>query len=152
MEMSSELTIGEVAKRAGVATSQIRYYERIGMLPAPARLSGQRRYAPDVLGRLNFIRTAQGAGLKLSEIKELMASIDDSGGLAEGMRALSLRKLDEVEALLERTKAAKGWLEVAAECGCATPEECALFPETGATTIDPGLVVKVIPGGGCRRT
>jgi DNA-binding transcriptional MerR regulator len=41
MEMSSELTIGEVAKRAGVATSQIRSHERIGMLPAPARLSGR---------------------------------------------------------------------------------------------------------------
>ena len=45
-----ELTIGEVARKAGVATSSIRYYESIGLLPAPARLHGQRRYGTDVLG------------------------------------------------------------------------------------------------------
>ena len=47
------------------------------------------------------------------------------------MRSLSSQKLGEVEALLERTKAMKGWLEVAQECGCATPAECALFPAPG---------------------
>lgn len=151
METLPELTIGEVAKRASVATSQIRYYERIGMLPPPERLSGQRRYEPDVLGRLSFIAIAQSAGFKLREIKELMAGIDDGGGLAEAMRALSARKLEEVEALLERTKAVKGWLEVATECGCATPEECSLFPQAGTTTIDADLVLPVIPAGSCRR-
>src|SRR4051812_30699653 len=73
LRVEPELTIGEVARRAGVATSQIRYYERIGMLPPPERLSGQRRYAPDVLGRLTFIGVAQSAGFKLREIKALMA-------------------------------------------------------------------------------
>ena len=51
--------------------------------------------------------------------------------MAEQMRSLSARKLDEVEALLEQTKAMKGWLEVAKECGCATPAECALFDAPG---------------------
>ena len=151
METLPELTIGEVARRAGVATSQIRYYERIGMLPPPERLSGQRRYTPDVLGRLSFIGVAQTAGFKLREIKELMAGIDDRGGLAEGMRMLSARKLEEVEALLKRTQAVKGWLEVATECGCATPAECSLFPEAGGTALDPALVLQVIPAGSCRR-
>jgi MerR family transcriptional regulator, redox-sensitive transcriptional activator SoxR len=126
-----ELTVGEVARRAGVAASRIRYYERIGLLPPPDRVSGQRRYSGEVLGRLGFIAVAQGAGFKLREIKQLIGGVDDPDGLADRMRPLSARKLDEIEALLERAKAVKGWLEVAKECGCATPEECALFPAPG---------------------
>ena len=118
MDEFPELTIGEVARRAGVATSSIRYYERIGLLPKPDRLGGQRRYDADVLGKLGFIGVAQSAGFKLREIKEL---IDGADGLGEPMRSLSSQKLGEVEALLERTKAMKGWLEVAQECGCVTP-------------------------------
>ena len=91
----------------------------------PDREGGQRRYDPDVLGKLGFIAVARDAGFKLREIKELIADVDGADGIGEPMRALSSRKLEEVEALLERTRAMKGWLEVAQECGCATPEECA---------------------------
>src|SRR5215203_4291170 len=125
------LTIGEVARRAGVATSSIRYYESIGLLPEPERLHGRRRYRTDVLGKLAFIGVAQSAGFKLDEIRELSHGIDAGDGMAGQMRALSTRKLDEVEALLERTQAMKGWLEVAKVCGCETPAECALFPAPG---------------------
>src|SRR5215203_6863759 len=95
-----ELTIGEVARKAGVATSSIRYYESIGLLPAPARLHGQRRYGTDVLGRLAFIGVAQSAGFKLTEIKDLVDGVDGTDGMASQMRALSSRKLEEVTALL----------------------------------------------------
>src|SRR4051812_3286731 len=81
-----ELTIGDVARRAGVATSSIRYYERIGLLPKPERSGGQRRYHADVLGKLGFIGVAQSAGFKLREIKELL---DGADGLGEPMRSLS---------------------------------------------------------------
>jgi DNA-binding transcriptional MerR regulator len=138
----AELTIGEVARRAGVATSLIRYYERIGLLPQPARLSGQRRYDADVLGRLGFIGIAQSAGFKLREIKQLVAGVDGPDGMAERMRSLSTQKLDEVQLLLERTQAMKGWLEVAARCGCATPAECALFDDGTAQAT----------AGSCRRS
>lgn len=154
MEGFPELTIGEVAKRAGIATSQIRYYERIGLLPEPERYSGQRRYDTDVIGRLGFIAVAQSAGFKLGEIKELIAGIDnDAGGMAKRMRSLSERKLSEIEALLARTKAMKWWLEVAKECGCATPDECALFPAPGEEAVDPDLALRVIrvAGKDCRR-
>lgn len=152
MDGFPELTIGEVARRAGVATSSIRYYERIGLLPEPDRLGGQRRYDADVLGKLGFIGVAQGAGFKLREIKELINGVDGPG-LGEPMRSLSTQKLDEVEALLERTKAMKGWLEVAQECGCATPEECALFPAPGEDPVDADLALRVVRvnGTGCRR-
>jgi MerR family transcriptional regulator, redox-sensitive transcriptional activator SoxR len=146
-----ELTIGEVARRAGVATSSIRYYERIGLLPKPDRAGGQRRYdAEVVLGKLGFIGVAKSAGFTLREIKEL---IDGADGLGAPMRSLSSKKLGEVEALLERTKAMKGWLEVAQECGCATPAECALFPAAGEEHPRADLALRVVLVGGtdCRR-
>jgi MerR family transcriptional regulator, redox-sensitive transcriptional activator SoxR len=143
----AELTIGEVARRAGVATSQIRYYERIGLLPPPERLGGQRRYDTAVLGRLGFIGVAQTAGFKLREIKQLVAGVDGPDGMAAQMRSLSTRKLDEVEALLERTQAMKGWLEVAQQCGCASPAECTLFPAGGEQARAPLPVI----GTDCRR-
>ena len=148
-----ELTIGEVARRAGVATSSIRYYERIELLPRPERVGGQRRYGTDVLGKLGFIGVAQSAGFKLSEIKELIEGVDSSAGMGEQMRALSARKLAEVEALLERTRAMKGWLEVAQECGCATPEECALFesPDGSPVEADGALRLVNVAGSDCRR-
>ena len=153
MDELPELTIGEVARRAGVAASQIRYYERIELLPKPERVGGQRRYDTDVLGKLGFIGVAQGAGFKLSEIKELIEGVDSSTGMAEQMRALSARKLDEVEALLARTRAMKGWLEVAQQCGCATPAECALFeaPEEALANHDLALRLVEVDGRDCRR-
>jgi MerR family transcriptional regulator, redox-sensitive transcriptional activator SoxR len=153
MDELSELTIGEVARRAGVATSSIRYYERIGLLPKPERVHGQRRYDAEVLGKLGFIGVAQSAGFKLAEIRELIDGVDSTTGMGEQMRTLSARKLDEVEALLERTRAMKGWLEVAQQCGCASPSECALFPAPGEHTPNPDLALSVVQVAGkdCRR-
>jgi MerR family redox-sensitive transcriptional activator SoxR len=78
MEELPELTIGEVARRAGVPTSSIRYYESIELLPAPQRVSGQRRYRTDVLGKLGFIGMVQSAGFRLAEIRELIDGVDSA--------------------------------------------------------------------------
>src|SRR5918992_1339605 len=74
VETNGQLTIGEVARRAGLQPSAIRYYEQIGLLPAPGRQSGRRRYDPAVLDRLTVIRVGQAAGLTLAEIRELVAA------------------------------------------------------------------------------
>src|SRR4026207_289121 len=71
MDRVSGLTIGEVAHRAGVAPSAIRYYESLGLLPAPPRLHGERRYADDVFTTLGFIAVAQAAGFTLREVEVL---------------------------------------------------------------------------------
>src|SRR5690242_2988639 len=67
-------TIGEVAARAGVATSTVRYYERRGLLTADERRSGQRRYRPESLRRLVFIGMLQDAGLSLEEIDGVLGA------------------------------------------------------------------------------
>jgi len=66
------LTIGQVAAQAGIRTSSIRYYESVGVLPEPDRVSGQRRYSAEILTRLGFIDVAKQAGFSLAEIRELL--------------------------------------------------------------------------------
>jgi MerR family copper efflux transcriptional regulator len=69
--------IGELAERSGVEPTTIRYYERIGLMPAPARTgSGYRDYDEDAAARLGFIRAAQSVGLTLGEIRETLAFRD----------------------------------------------------------------------------
>ena len=118
-----DLTIGQVAARAGVNTSHIRYYEDVGVLPLPARVNGQRRYGEEVLHRLSIIDVAQRAGLTLEEIRDLTGP----GDAGDRLRALADRKLPDIEALIERAQAVKRWLEIARGCDCSTVDVCGLF-------------------------
>jgi MerR family redox-sensitive transcriptional activator SoxR len=147
------MTIGEVAGKAAVATSAIRYYESLGLLPKPEREHGHRRYGSEVIGRLSFIGVAQQAGLSLGEIKGLVADIDGGAGLGAPIRAASVDKLPEIEALIERATAMKGWLEIASTCECKTPQECALFPAPDQEGWDPQRTLEVlhVAGVSCRR-
>jgi MerR family redox-sensitive transcriptional activator SoxR len=123
------LSIGEVAERAGVAVSAIRYYERNGLLPEAERVSGQRRFSEDTVQRLGIIDAAKQAGFTLEEVGVLLASTDQGAPAHEQLRALATRKLPEVEALIERAQAMREWLVQASACGCETLDACALFPD-----------------------
>jgi MerR family transcriptional regulator, redox-sensitive transcriptional activator SoxR len=125
------LTIGEVARRAGLATSAIRYYERAGVLPPAERVGGRRTYGPDAVRRLGVVAIAQQAGFSLAEIRELLDGTDAGAPAGDTLRALAERKLPEIEALIARAEAMRAWLELARECGCPTFDVCALF-EGGA--------------------
>ena len=81
------LTIGEVERRSGVKATTLRWYEDVGVLPAPERVSGQRRYPPAVLRRLEMVDAAQRAGCTLAEIADLFAAGEDEAG--ERLRALA---------------------------------------------------------------
>jgi MerR family copper efflux transcriptional regulator len=73
------MRIGELAHRSGFATSALRYYEQLGLLPVPQRTaSGYRSYADDALDRLAFIRSAQAVGLTLAEVRQVLG-IRDAG-------------------------------------------------------------------------
>lgn len=120
------LTIGRLAAAGGVNASAVRYYERRGLMPEPARVSGQRRYDEAALARLRTIRAAQHAGLSLDEVALLLAGADD-GESAEALRQLAEQKLPDIEALIERTETIKRWLELAADCRCASLDVCSLF-------------------------
>jgi MerR family transcriptional regulator, redox-sensitive transcriptional activator SoxR len=121
------LSIGEAASRAGIRTSAIRYYETVGLIPAPDRISGQRRYEGDVVHRLGLIAVAKEAGFSLDEVRTLLDSADRGQPAHRELRALAERKLPEVDALIERAQAVREWLRTAAGCGCDSLDDCRLF-------------------------
>jgi MerR family transcriptional regulator, redox-sensitive transcriptional activator SoxR len=117
------LTIGELARKAGRRASSIRYYERIGLLPEPIRIGGQRRYQPDCVRALEFIEIAQRAGLSLDQIKAVM----EGGDAAAELRKAATERLPEVIAEIDRASTARRWLEHASTCECHDLVECPLF-------------------------
>lgn len=119
-----DMTISEVAQLAGLRPSAIRYYESVNLLPTPRRVSGQRRYGPDVLRRLSFIQTAQAAGFTLAEMQTLFNGLDGANPLSERWRMLAQQKMSEVDALIERAQGMKKMLENGLNCGCLSLEEC----------------------------
>ena len=119
--MSTRLTIGEVARQAGVAATTLRYYEQIGLVPPPGRLGGQRRYDDSVLARLEVIRLCKSAGFALEEIQLLFA--DDAPG-RPASRALAEAKLAEIDAQMESLAQARAVIEWGMRCTCPSIDSC----------------------------
>jgi MerR family redox-sensitive transcriptional activator SoxR len=115
------LTIGEVAREAGVAATTLRYYEQIGLVPAPARLGGQRRYDGSVLARLEVIRLCKSAGFALEEIQLLFA--DDAPGRPVS-RALAQAKLAEIDARMASLAQARAVIDWGMRCTCPSIDAC----------------------------
>lgn len=107
------LTIGELARRAGVATSALRYYEELGLLPAPARISGQRRYPESALGLVGSILLLRDVGFTLAEQKALLASRSDA---LDDWRRLAQRKLAELDDQIAKAHTAREAIEHALRC------------------------------------
>ena len=105
------LTIGEVAERAGVATSTIRYYECLQLLMADARISGQRRYRVATLRRLVFIGMLQDAGLTLIDI----AGILEASGVSE-WKTIATRRLEALDEQITTLVQARAYLSGALLC------------------------------------
>ena len=116
------LSIGEVAKRAGLRPSALRYYEEVGLLSPSDRVSGRRHYDASVLDRLRVIACAQSAGFTIVEIRELLQGEDGAQG---AWRDLAERKLLELNALIDRAQATRRLLEDSLQCACQSLEECA---------------------------
>lgn len=119
------LAIGEVARRAGISASAIRYYERAGLLSEPGRVGGKRRYEPGVLRRLALVEAAKRAGLTIAEIRALFQGFTDEVDASERWRLLASRKLEEVDELMGRLRQMRVLLAEALRCDYASLEECA---------------------------
>ena len=125
--MDATLTIGQLAQRAGLPTSAIRFYERTGVLPEPERVGGQRRYGLDAVRRLEVLGVAKRAGFSLDEAKLLLQSADAGTPAFEAVRDLAARKLPDIEALIARAESMHAWMLAATDCSCASLDVCALF-------------------------
>ena len=139
--MASELiTIGEVARRSGVAASALRYYEERGLIRSERAGSGHRRYPRAVLRRIAFIVFAQRVGLTLGEIATQLSKLPSEGAptgrdwsrLSQAWRS----RIDERIAELERLK---GGLTECIGCGCLSLDRCRLSnPDDRAARHGPG--------------
>jgi MerR family transcriptional regulator, redox-sensitive transcriptional activator SoxR len=121
----SLLSIGEAARRAGVSASAMRHYERVGLLPAPARVSGRRRYDEQIVARLGVIRLAQQAGFTLAEIGAFFEHVPANQSPGEHWRVMADRKLAEIDVFIAQAQATRRLLTALQDCRCASIEGCA---------------------------
>jgi MerR family transcriptional regulator, copper efflux regulator len=124
------ITIGLVARRAGVGVETVRFYERQGLIEEPPRrLSGYREYPEEVVARLWFIRRAKELGFTLSEIKELLALRLDPKTPAAEIRQRAEAKIAAIQAKIHSLqKMKKALAKLTAACGChGTSAECPLL-------------------------
>jgi len=126
-EVGRLLPIGDVAARAGMSASRIRYYEARGLLPEPERAAGKRRYTDEVFRRLAIIDAAQRVGFALEEIRELLGSRDELAH--ERLRQLALSKLPELDELIARATSVRRVLKMCSRCSCESIDVCRMFDD-----------------------
>lgn len=122
-----EATVGELAERAGVAPSALRYYEREGLIHSRRTAGNQRRYSRDTLRRVAFIRASQRLGIPLAAIRDALGLLPDGrtptredwARVSEGWR----KDLDERIALMQQLRDS---LSECIGCGCLSLDRCAL--------------------------
>lgn len=130
MNTSASLTIGAVARRAGVPIDTIRYYEREGLLPEPLRrASGYRSYGEGAVAQLRFIRRAKALGFTLEEIRELLALSADRQRGVKAVKKRAQERLAAIEArIAELQRVRDGLVELVASCpGHGAPEDCPIL-------------------------
>jgi MerR family redox-sensitive transcriptional activator SoxR len=140
MKKSDLLTIGEVAKRSGVAASALRFYEEKGLLESERSGSGHRRFPRAVLRRIAFIVFAQRIGLTLDEIgDELSLLPPERAPIGRDWARLSGKWTTRIEERIEELERLKAGLTVCIGCGCLSLERCRLSnPEDRAGRLGPG--------------
>lgn len=122
--MTDAMTIGEVAGRAGIKASAIRFYEKAGLLPKPIRTGGQRRYDITAVERLAVLEFAKNCGFTLAECRELFNGFRDDAPLSVRMRKLAGKKIAELDALSHKAALMKELLEKSLQCKCMDLREC----------------------------
>jgi len=122
------ITIGELAKRSGLAASALRFYEDEGLLRSTRTAGGQRQFSRDVLRRVAFIRVAQSVGLSLDDIKAALSTLpqqrtptkQDWERLSRAWHPLLQQRIDILTALRDQLTSCIG-------CGCLSLRKCALY-------------------------
>lgn len=114
------MRIGEVAQRAGIAASTLRYYEAIGLLAPPARdANGHRIYDDDIFQRLAVIQWCKATGFTLDEIRALPS---------DEWRTMARQKLQAVEQTIQHYQVMRQTLQAGINCTCTSLSNCALLP------------------------
>lgn len=121
------LSVGELAKRAGVAVSALHFYEAKGLIRSLRTEGNQRRYPRGMLRRVAVIKVAQRTGMPLNEIKEALAALpDDRAPSQENWRDLSAAWRDDLDARIRRLTQLRDQLDGCIGCGCLSLTICPL--------------------------
>ncbi|VFR56802.1 Redox-sensitive transcriptional activator SoxR [plant metagenome] len=125
-EAMRTLTVGEVARRAGVPVSTLHFYESKGLIQSTRSGGNQRRYAPMVLRAIAIIKVAQRTGIPLQEIHEAMSRYQGVKLSAAQWRALSSRWREDLDARIRRLTRLRDELDSCIGCGCLSLGDCPL--------------------------
>lgn len=124
---ASELTVGELARRAGVAVSALHFYEAEGLIRSRRTAGNQRRYPRGVLRRIAIIKVAQRAGVPLREIAEVLGSLPgDRPPTAADWARMSRRWKDDLDGRIAQLTALRDQLQDCIGCGCLSLSDCPL--------------------------
>jgi len=118
------MKIGELAARAGLNASALRYYEKMSLLVPPHRARGQRRYPSDALDRVLLIRFASEMGFTLGEIKLFLHGLRDNSPVGPRWKKLAHRKIGEINDSIQRSLRLKSLLQHLLQCRCASLQIC----------------------------
>jgi MerR family mercuric resistance operon transcriptional regulator len=126
---AGRLTIGKVARSAGLSVDAVRYYEREGLIEPARSASRYRLYGPEAIHRLRFIRHAQRCGFSLAEIRELLALRATPGRSSGEVKARAQAKIAEIERRIAALRAMKSALEaLVSSCpGRGPASECPIL-------------------------
>lgn len=129
------ISIGELAERAGVPHSALRFYEEQGLLKSVRTAGGQRRYARDMLRRVAFIRSAQNVGLRLEDIAVALAQLPESRTPNKGdWTRLSKRWRTALDERIHALEALRDQLDQCIGCGCLSLTACRLYNPSDAAS------------------
>lgn len=150
--IQTTLTVGEVARRSGVAVSTLHFYEKQGLVTSTRSAGNQRRYGRDVLRRVAFIRAAQRVGISLADIRAAVQTLPDGRTPTRADWArLSAAWREELDARIAQLKKLRDTLDDCIGCGCLSIDRCRLRnPLDTLASKGPGahrLVVKRAEGG-----
>lgn len=125
---AATLTIGEVSKRSGVATSAIRFYESKGLITSERTAGNQRRYARQVLRRIAVVRAAQAIGVPLARVVEAFAELPaDRAPSAAQWEAISAQWRDDLDARIRTLTTLRDGLSGCIACGCLSMDRCPMY-------------------------
>jgi Cu(I)-responsive transcriptional regulator len=128
--MSKEqFSIGDLARATGTKVETVRYYERIGLLPEPARTPGNyRAYGVAHLNRLSFIRRTRDLGFSIEQLRQLLSLADQKDRSCDGVDLIARQHLSEVERKIRNLQALRRELDsIISQCGCGTIAECRII-------------------------
>jgi MerR family redox-sensitive transcriptional activator SoxR len=138
--MATELSIGEVAERSGVAPSALRFYERRGLIASSRTDGNQRRYERAVLRRIAFIQAGRAAGVSLADIRMALAGLPTGRTPSrKDWERLSNRWRDDLDTRITTLEALRERLTTCIGCGCLSIDKCDLLnPDDEAAGLGAG--------------